>query len=173
MKRFSPEEIKILELHADPGTFTKEDLENLSKGVGAIKLEYTANKVIEKYRVWEQKPLSRKEALKNFTHLDTHNKALGQLLILKEALIRKGVLSQESLSKTEHELITEKQVDLCSKCIHSSPQTIAVRCSFGNYKLTAVFANEIFADLEAPLANKVVNCAVFEKLKQDEPALKI
>lgn len=169
MKKYSPEDINILKNNEGPDKFTKFELEVLEKGDGTVKLEYRADKYLVNYQAWEKKPISRKEAADNFILRNTYNKDMGQVLVLGNALIKKGIMTKEFLTITEHELIAATWPNLCGECVHSLRQAISVRCLFGNYKLAAIFANEVFADLEGSFAYKVIKCGVFKKIEAISP----
>jgi hypothetical protein len=103
-----------------------------------------------------QKPMSRDEALNNFVTFSVFNQLNNICVVLKHVLIEKGLATEASLDKIEHELIAKQIKSLCADCINVYPAC----------ESKPKFTKEKWTDLEGELGDKVLECNNFQRAIQ-------
>lgn len=157
-KKYNDIEIGILRNQQfDNERFTEEELASLVKGDATLKVSYRADKTLERYYAFMQKPIQRREVYAQFLTLNQYWKEVGQidssLIVLTETLLRMNLITKEQLEGMHHILVAEKWPHLCDECINTFPEC----------KGKPKFSIEIFSDLTGALANKVIECQSFTR----------
>lgn len=137
--------------------FTEEELASLAKGDATLKISYRADKTLEAYYSFMQKPITRREVYSQFLTLNQYWKEVGQidssLVVLTETLLRMKIVNKEQLESMHHILVAEKWPHLCDECINTFPDC----------KGKPKFSIDTFADLTGKLADKVIECKSFAR----------
>jgi len=158
---YTHEEIQIL-MRQNLLEFSEAELNELLTGQASIKLAFKADKILEKHKNFMQKPMSRDEALNNFVTFSVFNQLNNICVVLKHVLVEKGLATEASLDKIEHELIAKQIKSLCADCINVYPACMDILGRIHKPK----FTKEKWTDLEGELGEKVLECNNFQRAIQ-------
>jgi hypothetical protein len=143
--------------------FSEKDFAELAAGTARLKVQSHADKALSEIQRKMAQPMARQEIFQLFLTRQEFSKHFGQLhdrlLFLTKTLIKKGVLTEADITLTAHEEIAGSWPHLCEKCKNLYPE-----CKSEKIK----FSTDVFSDLQAALADKVVECSGFEQIPAEE-----
>lgn len=164
MSKYDEKSLHILSILKEDGgetAFTADEIRALREGEAPLKLTYKADKMLKGYNQYMKAGVSRREASVMFAGKNEcqmkHGQLNDRLVFLVKTLVKKGLVTEEEINVTAHEIQAESWPNLCGTCGATFPECGA------NPKRAADFFN----DLPDALAGKVVQCGKFTEKKEE------